>query len=231
MGAILSRRLVQSLLKVPTVDRVIFWTDSENVWYWLRNHSRQFKPFVTNRFAEIQRPTSPEQWRHVPGIKNPADLATRGQSAMELAKSTFWLEGTSFLKDVEMSEPSAPSGREETKVEDVEKTVVQTYIVQARVNLGIDPNHFSTFRRLCRVTGWDQRFVTNCRLPRESRKRDGTLCSTEILNVEKWWIKQAQGEAFPKGEREGSLLRLSPKNCDDGLLRMDGRFFNLNKNR
>ena len=142
---------------------------------------------------------------------------------MELAKSTFWLEGPSFLKDVEISGPSAPSVREETKVEDVEKTVVQTYIVQARVNLGFDPNYFSTFRRLCRVTGWVQRFVTNCRLPRELPKRDRTLCSTEILNVEKWWIKQAQGEAFPKGEREGCLLRRSPKNGDDGLLRMDGR--------
>jgi hypothetical protein len=41
--------------------------------------------------------------------------------------------------------------------------------------------------------------------------------------MEKWWIKQAQGEVFPKGEREGCLLRLSPKNGDDGLLRMDGR--------
>jgi hypothetical protein len=223
MGAILSSRLGQSLLKVLSVDRVIFWTDSENVWYWVRNHSRQFKPFVANHIAEIQRMTSPEQWRHVPGIQNPADLATRGQSAMELAKSTFWLEGPSFLKDVEISEPSAPSGREETKVEDVEKTVVQTYIVQERVNLGVDPNHFSTFHRLCRVTGWAQRFVTNSRLPRELRKRDGTLCSTEILNVEKWWIKQAQGEAFPKGELEGCLLRLSPKNGDDGLLGMDGR--------
>jgi hypothetical protein len=223
MGAILSSRLAQSLLKVLTVDRVIFWTDSENVWYWVRNHSRQFKPFVANRIAEIQRTTSPEQWRHVPGIQNPADLATRGQSAMELAKSTFWLEGPSFLKDVEISGPSTPSVREETKVEDVEKIVAQTCMVQARVNLGVDPNHFSTFRRLCRVTGWVQRFVTNCRLPRELRKRDRTLCSTEILNVEKWWIKQAQGEAFPKGEREGCLLRLSPKNGDDGILKMDGR--------
>ncbi|CAB4004330.1 Nucleotide-binding oligomerization domain-containing 2, partial [Paramuricea clavata] len=77
MGAILSSRLAQSLLKVLTVDRVIFWTDSQNVCHWVRNHSRQFKPFVANRIAEIQRTTSPEQWRHVPGIQNPADLATR----------------------------------------------------------------------------------------------------------------------------------------------------------
>jgi hypothetical protein len=66
MGAVLSSRLAQRLLKVLTVDRVIFWTNSENVWYWVRNHSRQFKPFVANRIAEIQRTTSREQWRHVP---------------------------------------------------------------------------------------------------------------------------------------------------------------------
>jgi hypothetical protein len=52
---------------------------------------------------------------------------------MQQAKSTFWLEGPSFLKDVEISGPSVPSGREETKVEDVEKTVAQTYIVQRTV--------------------------------------------------------------------------------------------------
>ena len=37
MGAVLSSRLAQNILKVITVDRTIFWTDSENVWYWVRN--------------------------------------------------------------------------------------------------------------------------------------------------------------------------------------------------
>ena len=67
MGAILSSRLAQNILKVISVDRTIFWTDSENVWYWVRNQSREFKPFVANRIGEIQRTSSPEQWRHVPG--------------------------------------------------------------------------------------------------------------------------------------------------------------------
>ncbi|XP_067030628.1 uncharacterized protein [Acropora muricata] len=59
MGAVLSSRLAQNILKVITVDRITFWTDSENVWYWVRNHSREFKPFVANRIGEIQRTTSP----------------------------------------------------------------------------------------------------------------------------------------------------------------------------
>ena len=47
MGAILSSRLAQNILKVISVDRTIFWTDSEIVWYWVRNQSREFKPFAT----------------------------------------------------------------------------------------------------------------------------------------------------------------------------------------
>ena len=37
MGAVLSSCLAQSIQKVITVNRTIFWTDSENVWYWVRN--------------------------------------------------------------------------------------------------------------------------------------------------------------------------------------------------
>ena len=61
MGAVLSSRLARSVLNVLTVDRVIYWTDSENVYYWVRNQSREFKPFVANCIDEIQRTTSPEQ--------------------------------------------------------------------------------------------------------------------------------------------------------------------------
>ncbi len=85
MGAILSSRLAKSVLTVLTVDRMIYWTDSENVYYWVRNQSREFKPFVANRIGEIQRTTSPEQWHHVPGTMNPADLPTRGLSAADLS--------------------------------------------------------------------------------------------------------------------------------------------------
>ena len=86
MDAILSSRLAQNILKVITVDRVTFWTDSENVWYWVRHQSHEFKPFVANRIGEIQRTTSPEQWRHVPGTVNPEDLRTRGLSACGLSR-------------------------------------------------------------------------------------------------------------------------------------------------
>lgn len=46
-----------------------------------------------------------------------------------------------------------------------------------------------------------------------------------MLKAETFWLKQAQDEAFPKGEEEGSLWRFNPKKDDEGLLRVDGRIF------
>ena len=116
MGAVLSSLLAQNILKVITVDRITFWTDSENVWYWLRNQRCKFKPFVANRIGEIQQMTSPEQWQHIPGTLKPADLQTRGLSAVALAeKSEVWMEGPVFLKNDESTWPAAPPPRDNTK--------------------------------------------------------------------------------------------------------------------
>ena len=55
------------------------------------------------------------------------------------------------------------------------------------------------------------------------RRKDRILLPTEISEAETFWIKQAQAQAFPGGESEGSLTQLNPKGDGDGLL-MDGRF-------
>ena len=225
MGAVLSSRLAQNILKVITADRTIFWTDSENVWYWVRNQSRVFKPFVANRIGEIQRMSSPEQWRHVPGTVNPADLPTRGLSAMALAESDVWMEGPVFLKDDESTWPAAPPPRDNTKKNEhcERRTTSRAHLTKSHASVIIDPNRFSSLKRLVHVTGWVQRFLTNCRLPMNLRRKDGILLPTEISEAETFWIKQAQAQAFPGGENEGSLTQLNPKSDGDGFLRMDGR--------
>lgn len=225
MGAVLSTRLAQNVLKVISVDRVVFWTDSENVWYWVRNQSREFKPFVANRIGKIQRTTRPKQWPHIPGTLNPADLPTRGLSASNLEESDVWMEGPTFLKDDESTWPAVlPLKENAEQTSDCERrTKNRTHVTKSSASESIDPSRYSNMTHLVHVTGWVQRFLSNCRLPKDLQRKDGSLLSDEITAAETFRIKQAQAQAFPDGENEGSLTRLNPKRDDHGLLRMDGR--------
>jgi hypothetical protein len=110
----------------------------------VRNHSKQFKPFVANHVAEIQRTTSLET---CPRNTKPSRFGTRGLSATELADSTFWLEGPLFLRDNESVWPSTPS-RPTTVSDRGEMRATQMYLgTVTNVSLEIDPNNFSSFHR------------------------------------------------------------------------------------
>ena len=53
--------------------------------------------------------TNPEEWRHVPGDKNAADLPTRGVTASQLNSSQTWQEGPEFLLNDESTWPQKQS--------------------------------------------------------------------------------------------------------------------------
>ena len=53
--------------------------------------------FVANRVAEILDSSTVDQWRHIAGADNPADLGTRRFSINELMQSD-WINGPDWLK-------------------------------------------------------------------------------------------------------------------------------------
>lgn len=229
MGAVLSTRLAKNIAKTLTVDRTIFWSDSTNVLHWIRNQSREFKPFVANRVGEIHRSTNPEQWRHIPGELNPADLPTRGLSAKDLANSKFWMEGPELVKADESTwPPQLPNDEIEEKIDENERRKAeQTHVTKEdQGSCFLEPSHFSNLQRLIHITGWMQRFLVNCRLPDENREKSHTLRPHETKRAETFWIKHAQAEAFANGEAEKSLAQLNPKKDDESVLRADGRLRN-----
>ena len=100
MGAVTGLRLAMSVansLQV-SVKHVKFWCDSMNKLWWIRGHSRSFRPFVANRVGEIQSMTSPEQWRYDSTKDNPADHLTRGMASSALACNEQWWKGSEFLR-------------------------------------------------------------------------------------------------------------------------------------
>ena len=91
------------------------------------------------------------------------------------------------------------------------------------VNDRLLPEKFSSFSRLLRITAWVKRFLKNCQLPNEQRKKNNVLQRAEISDAETFWIRRTQAEAFPNGEKENCLTRFCPQRDEDGLLRISGR--------
>jgi hypothetical protein len=80
IGALMSHTLKESL-NMPDV-RSINWSDSTVALVWIKRNE-DWGTFVGNRVREVNRLTSPNHWRHVPGNMNPADLPSRGCSHSE----------------------------------------------------------------------------------------------------------------------------------------------------
>ena len=62
-AAALGLKLAKSVgvsFNLATSD-IVFWSDSMTVFWWIRGHSRNFKPFVANRSSEIQALANPSQ--------------------------------------------------------------------------------------------------------------------------------------------------------------------------
>ena len=87
----------KELFDIPPGD-VFAWTDSMVVLGWLRGSPRRFKPFVGNRVSTIMELVPPDRWRHVSGLDNPADCASRGR---ELATYSLWWDGPAWLREPE----------------------------------------------------------------------------------------------------------------------------------
>ena len=72
-----------------------FRTDSEIVLAYIKNKSRQFSTFVSNRVSSIHNSTDPGQLHHVPESKNPADIVSRGVKLSSIDPE-LWPHGPYF---------------------------------------------------------------------------------------------------------------------------------------
>ena len=94
-GAVIGVRLSTRKARVLELQmsQAVFWSDSQNILWWIHGHSRDFKPFVANRVGEIQTNTNPEQWRYIPTSLNQADILSRRMMAADLKHCDRWWKG------------------------------------------------------------------------------------------------------------------------------------------
>ena len=215
LGAEVAEQVAQAL-GISSSD-ITYWSDSLNVLYWLRSHSRRFKVEVGNRVSKIQALSDPRQWRHVPTSINPADKGTRGLSAAQLASDDDWWHGPKFLRGPESAFPARPIEVPSSLPAELKKRSAMSFsAVPGKYQL--DPSNFSSWTRLIRVTAWCQCFVRNVRIPREAganrptpapRRKFGSaksvngmtvpaLSPAEVQAADVFWVRKAQEEVYGK---------------------------------
>ena len=84
VGAMLRRELDVEDLKQT------FWSDSQIVLGYITNEARRFRTFVANRVQLIRDNSEKEVWRYVDTKQNPADDASHGINASNIAKNSRW---------------------------------------------------------------------------------------------------------------------------------------------
>lgn len=89
------------------VNSVHMWSDSITTLYWIKG-VREWSQFVQNRVNEILRLITRETWNHCPGVENPADLRSRGVTAVTIKSSELWWQGPEWLSRAQ--DPQKSSG-------------------------------------------------------------------------------------------------------------------------
>lgn len=201
--------------------KVTFWTDSMIVLRWLRRDPRSLKPFVANRVANILGSSAIQQWRHVPGINNPADLLSRGSTVSHLRQNSIWWNGPPWLASDKACWPENSDlflFQRQTELEALEiKNNFVGLIEQPHTSpfmIGNDTllQRCSTLHSLERVTGFAQRFIRNISeetIPQ--RKKCGFEAVPPITVDERetaldFWIHDEQMRYF-RGEAQALHLQ------------------------
>ena len=209
MAALIGARLlkfVQDALRIQKDQKtkVVLYTDSTDVLFWIQ-HDKPRKMFVENRVSEILEVTQPEQWRHIKGVDNPADLGTRGISLSAVTASQRWWTGPPHISDGNLGDPEekkvselSPDALKELKSETRQKsTTVAAAVTSGSIEKErlFDITECSKLKQVVERTAWVKRFVFNVRHTREERN-SGPVTPEERQSAVEFWIREAQQKVY-----------------------------------
>jgi len=213
-----------------------FWTDSMIVLHYIKSETRRFHTFVANRVINIHGGSAVTQWRHVPGVLNPADDASRGLHGYEMADDSRWALGPDFLWEASegwtsdiVINPELLDGDVEVKREAQVHAAASTESECTSDLLDKLVRRYSCWYRLRRAVAWLFRFRDWLKDKKMSRK---PIQATEIQRAEKVILIYLQRKVFPeefkalasgnKVSRKSPIYNLDPQ-LGDGLLKVRSR--------
>ena len=246
-GAVLATEIgefISDHLSIPN-HSMKYFTDSKVVLRYIRNRTRRFYTYVSNRIAHIHAVSNPNQWSYVPTHLNPADAATRGSVSDVKTSLDIWLAGPAHLCTEDEAEFAQEADYPLVCPEDDKD--IRPDVSACKTELS---NHLTPIEdRFSRFSTWDSLVSSLSTLRHVSASYCGTvdcagwhLCEqskSEISrkDTEHFILNCVQTKAF-KGEieainekrdlpRNSHIQDLSPYIDDKGLLRVGGRLNNL----
>ncbi|CAH2085266.1 unnamed protein product [Euphydryas editha] len=165
-AALIGVRLLKKVkehLNLPVIDEY-YWTDSGVTLYWIKRQL-PWNTFIGNRVKEIRQYSKVDNWHHISGSHNWADIASRGCTAKEL-HSLLWWEGPAWLKcDAADWPQSTLVVDEKTANLELKKStcnVNKTKDIEAKEDTVCNRlTRISKYTKIVRIVAWILRFIKN----------------------------------------------------------------------
>ena len=199
-----------------------------------QNRKSFFETICSKKVASIQESTETNQWHHILGKKNPADIASRGIDICELnTPDNTWFLGP--LRQSVDQWPSSEQALDYTAVKVGERKLKHAIhsVVENKV---LEIESFSCLRRLRNIVAYVRKAFKRKRSPKFNREdaEQGLISLEEIQEAEMWLIKQEQKRFFENElmdlinkrqvSKKSSIKSLNPFIDESGLIRVGGRF-------
>ncbi|GFU69044.1 integrase catalytic domain-containing protein [Trichonephila clavipes] len=161
----------------------------------------------------------PEDWKHIPGILNPADLPSRGCGVVELIASLWW-EGPSWLNKPREEWPLSEACPDRATIDSERKRTVASTINHEPKEMDY-LSEISSFKKIIRVTAWIYRFYHNLRKQRNDRDF-GELITQETDAAERKVLKIVQKQSF-SNDTKSLVSQMQTLVDSDGIIRIKSK--------
>ncbi|XP_058816893.1 uncharacterized protein LOC131680191 [Topomyia yanbarensis] len=204
---------------------------------WLNSDHRRYSQFVAFRVGEILESTDISEWRWLSGKLNVADEATKWQRLPDLTNNSRWFNAPSFLWSAHNGWP-VPSFNVEKTTEEIRPNLL--HHSESPITEILQPENFSSWKHLVRLTAYVRRFPTNAR-----RKQaggipvTGPLTRDEMAQAQRFHVKRAQEMSYGAEikilmvtisatvkktlPKQSALFKVCPFMDNDGVMRIHSR--------
>ena len=181
------------------ICKIFCWSDSQVALWWIKQVSKVWEVWISNRVCIIRENVPFEYWNFVPSSDNLTDLATRINTSLANLCGEKWFHEQSFLQLPESQWPTLGKSFENSR--DIAfseeggdiNVLLNSVSLEEGIRKVITIEKFSCLKKLLRVTGYVLRFVRNLRRCLDGKEKViGELVAEDLEEAERLWLSHEQ---------------------------------------